>query len=323
MSELAVPADELLAVFGPTGTEAVSMERIYDPTVSATRGIWRVRVGESSAVLKVIGHSASGHAHWLSGDEPDHWLYWQREALAYRSGMLDDLPGGLRAPTCLHLADRNDGTIAMWLDDERGTPATEWTIDRYGVAARYLGHMQGVCIGRTLPSYDWLSRGWLREYLNQRDDDLTLVGNRELWRHPLLAPWFPTPPIERLMAMRRDQLDFLDVLGALPRTLCHLDVHPGNLFADTDDTTVAIDWAFMGIGAIGEDAGNLVPDSVLDFHIDPTRIQDLDAALTTGYRQGLVESGWTGPPSTARLGMTATIAAKYAWIAPAMRRDSQ
>ncbi len=122
--------------------------------------------------------------------------------------------------------------------------------------------------------------------------------------------------------MRRDQSRFLDALDLLPRTLCHLDVHPGNLFAEADGSTVAIDWAFVGIGAIGEDAGNLVPDAVLDFHIPAAVIDDLCETVAAWYAAGLAHAGWSDPRSFARLGMAATIAAKYAWIPPAILKST-
>ncbi len=120
--------------------------------------------------------------------------------------------------------------------------------------------------------------------------------------------------------MRADQSRLLDVLDGLPRTLCHRDLHPANLFVDGNDATVAIDWSFVGIGALGEDAGNLVPDSVLDFHVDPRRIDDLYELVARGYDAGLRDAGWGGSPAVVRLGMASIIAAKYAWIAPAILR---
>ena len=208
----------------------------------------------------------------------------------------------------------------MWLEDVRARPATSWPVARYGIAARHLGQMQGAfASGHDLPDSDWLSRDWLRSYLLQRDGDLGLLDGAEIWEHPLLRWRFPQPPTERLRTMRRDQPRFLAALDALPRTLCHLDLHPANLFGD-DDSTTAIDWSFVGIGTIGEDAGNLVPDAVLDFHLEPAQLDDLYETVADGYAGGLRDAGWQGPDSSVRLGMAATIAAKYAWIAPAMLR---
>jgi hypothetical protein len=318
-----LPDAELQSVFGASHVDParVAIERVYEPVASASSGIWRITFGSRSAILKLVAHSVEGHPNWRSGEDPTHWYYWRREVLAYESGLLGSLTGGLRAPSCALIAPRNDASVALWLEDLHAQPATAWSVERYGVAARHLGQMQGAFVsGRALPDHDWLSRDWLRSYLLQRDGDLELVDQTELWNHPLLAPWFPEPPIDRLRAMRRDQPRFLAALDARPRTLCHLDLHPANLFGDEEGPTTAIDWSFVGIGAIGEDAGNLVPDAVLDFHLGPAHLDGLYETVTDGYAAGLRDAGWRGPDASVRLGMAATIAAKYAWIAPAMLR---
>jgi Phosphotransferase enzyme family len=316
-----LPPAELHQVFGSSLDGELTVERVYEPVASASAGIWRVRRDDRSAILKVIAHAEGGHENWRSGEEPAHWYYWRREVLAYETGLLESLPGKLRAPTCLLVAPRTDGSVALWLEDLRGIPATDWQLERYEMAARHLGQTQGAYVTRRdVPVDEWLSRNWLREYLSQRDGDLHLVGEADAWDHPLVSSWFPDPPVDRLQEMRRGQAQFLDALDRLPRTLCHLDLHPRNLFADGEHETVAIDWAFAGIGAIGEDAGNLVPDSVLDFHLDPGQLEALYALVAGGYHAGLRDAGWDGPLSTVRLAMAATIAAKYAWIAPAMLR---
>ncbi len=319
-----LPVAELHRVFGTDNIDParVVIERVYEPVASASAGIWRVSNNSRTAILKLVAHSAGeGNPNWLSGEDPKHWYYWRREVLAYETGLLDSLTGGLRAPTCLLAASRADGSVALWLEDLRSQPATEWPLERYGTAARHLGHAQGAfVVSEELPDHDWLSHDWLRSYVSQRDGDFELVGDAHLWAHPQIAAWFTVPPIARQQAMRRDQPLFLHALDRLPRTLCHLDLHPANLFGDETGPTAAIDWSFVGIGAIGEDAGNLVPDAVLDFHFDPARIDDLYETVANGYIAGLRDAGWPGAESDARLGMAATIAAKYAWIAPAILR---
>jgi thiamine kinase-like enzyme len=106
----------------------------------------------------------------------------------------------------------------------------------------------------------------------------------------------------------------------MPRSLCHFDVHPSNLFGDDGGPTIAIDWSFVGVGAIGEDAGNLVADAVLDFHIAPDEVGALYERAVRGYGIGLREAGWSGPESMPRAAMAALIAAKYAWIRPELKR---
>jgi hypothetical protein len=315
--------DEVRAVLGVGVHEVSAVEQLYEPVASASIGIWRVRAGDQSAVLKLTEHSDAGHENWRSGEDAAHWYYWRREALAYGSGLLGSLTGGLRAPHCHLVAARPDGSVALWLEDLSGTPGPQWPLARYEHAARHLGQTQGAYMaGRPLPDEPWLSHDWMRAYLRQRDGDLGLVGEPAAWDHSLVAANFTDPPVDRLRAMRADQSRLLDALDGLPRTLCHRDLHPANLFVDDkgDDATVAIDWSFVGIGALGDDAGNLVPDSVLDFHVDPHDLDDLYELVARGYEAGLRDSGWDGPPALVRLGMAATIAAKYAWIAPAILR---
>src|SRR5262245_51467453 len=55
-----------------------------------------------SLVLKVVPSS-------ISDDDPTAWFYWKREPLAYQSGLLADLPGGLRAPRCFGVVELPDG----------------------------------------------------------------------------------------------------------------------------------------------------------------------------------------------------------------------
>jgi hypothetical protein len=322
-----VPAAELAEVFGPGVERAdVTVESLYEPVASASAGIWRLRAAGRSLVLKLVSHADGGHENWRSGLEPTHWYYWRREALAYQTGLLESLPGAteasrLRAPRCHAVVERGDGSVALWLEDLGDASASRWGLPRYELAARHFGRMQGRYLDATaLPNDEWLSRNWLRTYLSQRDGDMDMLDDTSAWRDALIARWFPDPPIAAAKAMRRDQPIFTGVLEQLPTTLCHLDLHPANLFSDHDDATVAIDWSFVGLGAIGEDVGNLVADAVLDFHVPAEQLDALHDAVGAGYEAGLRDAGWDGSPQVVRLAMAATMAAKYAWILPAALR---
>ena len=151
---VAAPADELTAVFGDVGDGPITIEPLPHAAVaSATAGLWRVRIADRSAVVKLLAHApAGGSPNWRSGEEESHWYYWRREAEAYRSGLLAGLGGGLRAPRCGLVADRGDGSVALWLEDLLGDPASSWSLDRYHRASRHLGQAQGEYIaGRPLP----------------------------------------------------------------------------------------------------------------------------------------------------------------------------
>jgi hypothetical protein len=267
----------------------VRASSIYAPVASGTGGVWRVEVDGWTAILKLIRHDADATGNWQSGEAEGHWYYWRREVLAFQSGLLASLPGeGLRAPECRGIAERSDGSVALWLEDLGPETATSWPLSRYELAARHLGEMQGAYpSGMPLPDRRWLSRNWLRDYVERRRDDIPDAA---------------------------EEAALLAELAGLPQTLCHFDLHPANLF-DVEGRTVLVDWSFVGIGSIGEDAGNLVPDAVLDFHVPPDDVDDLFDRVAAGYADGVGLD-----LALVRRAMRVAIAAKYFWIAPALRR---
>ena len=99
---------------------------------------------------------------------------------------------------------------------------------------------------------------------------------------------------------------------SLPRTLCHLDFWPKNLFRRPGDEIVVIDWSFAGDGTIGEDAGNLVPDAVFDHFVAAGEMPRLEQIVFHGYLRGLRAVGWDDDPRLVQLGMWSS-AVKYDW----------
>ena len=133
----------------------------------------------------------------------------------------------------------------------------------------------------------------------------------------LVARYLPAQLGHGAREIWNDRERLLGIVESGPQTLCHLDVHPANLFADGVET-VLIDWAFAGIGGLGEDAGNLIFDSVFDFFVPPEGLDALTEAVTGGYLDGLAASGWAGDADAVVRTMAATACVKYFWIVPAM-----
>jgi hypothetical protein len=72
------------------------------------------------------------------------------------------------------------------------------------------------------------------------------------------------------------------------------------------EQTVALDWALMGIGSLGDDLGQFVfgaQTSLKEIH--PTEVEN---ALFQGYLEGLRDSGYQVDPLVVRFGYTATAA---------------
>jgi hypothetical protein len=300
--------------------EDFSAELIFtDPGASATAGIWRFRAGEWSVILKVLRHGGGGSPLWRSGEEESHWYYWRREALAYSSGLLDAFSLDLRAPQCLGVFDRHDGSVAIWLEDLRhAQPATGWGIERYRAAARALGQGQGrthtVARGSTGP---WVVRHFLRGFVGRRGESfLSVLDKPAAWDHPLVRQHLPAETAAEARAIWHEREALLSAVESAPLCLCHNDLHPANLFAD-GLKTVLIDWGFLGAGHAGEDVGNLIFDAMLDFFVAPGDFAGLHDALTEGYLDGLADSLLIDA-EVVRRAIWASGAVKYFWIPLAM-----
>jgi hypothetical protein len=106
---------------------------------------------------------------------------------------------------------------------------------------------------------------------------------------------------------------FMDALDRLPRTLCHLDAYPRNLFAQDPARTVVIDWADFGIGAIGEDPSCLAFTSLFWFEADLADAHELDQIVFTSYLAGLADAGWQGDPRLVRFGYVASAVLRWSF----------
>ncbi len=276
-----IPSEELRAVFGGEAP-AAEVEPLGHGPPAATVGVWRVRVAGAAAVLKLVHHRADGHPRWPSASDPEHPYYWRREPLVYESGLLERL-GELRGPRLLASAARRDGTVALWLEDAPLPPA--FTPALLGEVARRLGETQGGFAVEP-PVQRWISRRWLRAYVALR------------------AP------------ITREQERVLARVEAAPTTLCHLDFYPGNLLGQEAD--VVIDWAYCGRGALGEDPGNLVPDTMFDGFVETSLARELEEAVWEGYLTGLRASPWRGDENEVRWVFLASPVIKYTWIPAAI-----
>jgi hypothetical protein len=259
-------------------------------------------------ILKALGAAATASKAPASLD------YWKREALVYQSGLLDNLPWGLVAPRCFGVVEQAEDEVWIWLESIVDADPI-WSLDRYGLAARHLGHFNGAyLVGRSLPHHAWLATEQRRQRLA-----LAEPGIRELRRlgsHPVFASILPEDAIERVLRLWGERKRLLTMLERLPRTLCHGDAVRQNLFSrdalDGRKQTVAIDWATLGIDAIGAEIATLFGLGPRFFAIDMAQIAELEAIIFAGYLDGLRDAGWQAGVHLARFGYTAIAALDYA-----------
>ncbi|MGD8465372.1 MAG: phosphotransferase [Anaerolineae bacterium] len=254
-----------------------------------------------SLVLKIL---RSG----VGSPDDSAWDYFKREADAYQSGWLADLPGGLAAPRCCGVFDQPDGGCWMWLEEVLEQIGQQWPLEQYGVVARHLGHFNGAyLLDRPLPGWSWLSSNWLRHYVEQSAPAMGPLRNAQasLWGRR----WLPEEDSDRFFHLWAERELYFDALDRLPQTICHFDIFRRNLFArkteDGDDQTVIIDWAFVGRGPIGADLNPLVWMSIALGGVEMDKLQALEETVFESYLEGLREAGWQGDPQQVRLGYTA------------------
>ncbi len=283
-----------------------------------TGGVYRfdgtARLGDRvlpwSVVLKV-----SRRVTRVEADAPTSTHYWKRELLAYQSGLLDELSGGLVAPRCLGVVEMPDRDTWIWLEAIDDVYEHRWTLRRDGLAARHLGQLNGAYLaGRPLPAFRWLTDGSPVRFWGDWFAPC-FARYPELRGHPYVLRQWPGDVADRTLRLFAERRTLLDALDRLPRTFCHKDAFRRNLLArlreDGQEETVAVDWAFVGIGVLGEELAPMVAASAQFFEVEPEHLRELDGTVFDGYLAGLRDAGWTGDARLPRFGYSAASALRY------------
>lgn len=244
------------------------------------------------------------------------WRRGTREALAFRSGLLDDLPGPLTAAQAVAVTEDEEGAIWLWLEEVSDHVGPDWPLVQYGRAARHLGQFNGAyLIARPLPTFPWLMPSWAEHHSAVGTIPDALPQIAALASDARVQRAFPVPIAELAPQLLRDEHLFIRLLGRMPQTLCHHDAARANLFArpaaDGTLETVAIDWELVGRGAVGAEIATLVFGTIRRGDFSAERVAELDRAVFAGYLTGLHDAGWRGDPEVVRLGYTAAVALRW------------
>lgn len=284
--------------------------QVYNTFSGITGGVWR----DGDVIIKRLRTSAEALPWWTPSDNPTDALYWRREADVYESGLPARL--GLGAPRLLGSMKTDDG-VELELSALAGRTAGAVTVDDLQRLARTLGRSQGRA---DLPREPWLSRGFLRFWAMSGRTDHSAMSDDGIWDRRYATPFVTDQIRADILAMHANRFRLLSIAESLPRTICHLDLFPNNVFA-TDDSVSLIDWSFTGDGALGEDIGNLIPDSIFDLALPASALPELEITLPEHYIAGLREAGWSGDDRLVHLGIHAS-AIKYDWFAPRLLHNA-
>jgi hypothetical protein len=246
---------------------------------------------------------------------------WHVEADVYASGLLADLPDGLRSPR-LHLVEElGDDRTRLWMEDVAAPPAA-WDLARYQMAAHALGRLAGRFPAVGLPAeLPPLGMG-LRAFFRLRIESTVLPPLRDdrTWGHPLMRTALAADPSLRadLLALAGDAPLLLDILDDLPHTLAHWDACPQNLLADPErvDGLVAIDWSFTTAAPVGFDLGQLLVGLAQTGELDPTELPAIHAAIVPAYLEGLRNEGVDADPADVRTGYVGSLLLRSGFTGP-------
>jgi len=292
---------------------------------------WRVLHGghgvSTGGIYRIWGtaHDPDGNQPWSvvlklvrpAGNitsDPAHHDYWRREWFVYAvpDALLPISEDGLAAPRCFGAGEDDEG-FWLWLEDVVETAERPWPLAQYGLAARHLGAFNGrFLVDRPLPRYPWVAASVLRSYVAGYETEWASLAG--LSDSPLARRGWPSDQLDRMRLLWGKREELLAAEAWLPRTACHGDAVDVNLLARTTpegiEQTVAIDWAFAGVGALGQDLASLFRSALGP--VDDGYLATLDRVLFTGYLEGLGAAGWNGDPRLVRLGFTVAAALRYA-----------
>jgi hypothetical protein len=246
---------------------------------------------------------------------------WHVEADVYASGLLADLPAGLRSPRLLLVEELGDDWTRLWMEDVEAPPAA-WDVARYQTAAHALGRLAGRFPAARLPKgLPPLGMG-LRAFFRLRIERTVLPPLRDdrTWDCPLMRTALAADPGLRadLLALADDAPLILDMLDGLPQALAHWDACPQNLLADPErvDVFVAIDWSFTTTAPVGFDLGQLLAGLAQNGELDPTELPAIHAAIVPPYLEGLRNEGVDADPADVRTGYVGSLLLRSGFTGP-------
>jgi hypothetical protein len=239
--------------------------------------------------------------------------YWRRELLFCQSGLCEDMPEGFAAPRCYHTEETPEECV-LWLEEIRDEIPT-WPLERYGTAARHLGLWHGAyLVDRPVPDYPWLTVEMIEQRGRRQTDHLAHLD--ELRQHPIVRRGWPDDVAQGILRIWQEREPFFRALRSLPPVLQHGDAGRQNLMSRTgakgEPETVAIDWGYVGVGALGEEIAATVVSAVIWFRgVTAAQLPELEGIVLDGYLRGLRQAGWRGDPQQVRLGYLCTVALRY------------
>jgi hypothetical protein len=242
-------------------------------------------------------------------DDPQNFLYWKREALAYNSGLLYVLPGMMTAPQCYLIYEKPGGETWLWLEFIEDDVGKDWPLVCYGKVARRLGEFNGAYLrGFQMPDQPWIPRDWLRAYVENAAPAVHFL--QENLDHPFVKRLFSNDMLKMVFTIWEARDKFYTILDSLPHAFCHQDAFKGNLFT-SHDRLIGIDWSYLGPAVVGAEIVPLIVGSMVISGFPAKQARQLEQDVFDGYLGGLADVGCQVNSRDVRLAYCLTLILRY------------
>lgn len=264
-------------------------------------------------ILKILtSDSMRNHA--------DHYYYWKREALVYHSGILNQLPIGIRSPLCYAVEEYPDENVWIWLQDIAiESIQSDWSFTHMCKISYLLGKYNGAYItGSPLPTESFLCHTWMRSWVEVCAAYAKPIEEQKVIWDTCLNDFKGKCSMWELYDNNRNRVNsLLEILELLPRVFAHQDVHWDNIFIEQlngSDSLIAIDWQFASISGVGEELGRMFGYALLKKKIPINKVAEYKEELFLNYMQGLRDAGWDGNSKLVRFGFTASASLRFIMV---------
>jgi hypothetical protein len=242
----------------------------------------------------------------------DLW-YWKREVLCVQSGLMERIPGPVKAPR-FYKVEENAAGAWLWQEHVENQRPDPWSLDDYAFAAHQLGLWNGASIcGIPLPEELWFTQKHYRSWYSKTNPEKD-------FQFPLNQKYIFDDTRVRYERLWPEREIYYNALETLPQIFSHFDSQRRNLFIRKNDKEqdelVLVDWAECGLGPLGAELFSLIGMSAALMEWPPSEVKQLDHATFESYLRGLHEAGWSGNPDSVRLAYTAWITVWFAIVFP-------